>query len=234
MSERQETGISGVDSCSEYVENRGLLGGFSLLSSETEDMGSRAVFESTLLTEPIGADKISPFRSFPSLSSIHSLSPGSSKFIPQPKHSTRLPKTSTPVPETSTPVPKTSTSVSKTSTPVPKTLSVSSSILHPTYQKILLPLNIANNNKKRGRKLMTKKNVGSIKLMNCQVTLRRMRSENYSEHLMTDQSEGNTQNGVIVEALNDGSIVESKRKRSKVSLNSTFMAGHSNVQVFIL
>jgi len=81
---------------------------------------------------------------------------------------------------------------------------------------------------------MTKKNVGSIKLMNCQVTLRRMRSENYSEHLMTDHSEGNTQNGVIVEALNDGSIVESKRKRSKVSLNSTFMAGHSNVQVFIL
>ena len=61
---------------------------------------------------------------------------------------------------------------------------------------------------------MFKKNVRSIKLINCQVTLKRIRREKYSEQLTTDQSEGN---------------VESKRKQSKVSLKATFMAGHDGL-----
>lgn len=66
---------------------------------------------------------------------------------------------------------------------------------------------------------MFKKNVRSIKLINCQVTLKRIRREKYSEQLTTDQSE----------ALNDRSNVESKRKQSKVSLKATFMAGHDGL-----
>ena len=76
---------------------------------------------------------------------------------------------------------------------------------------------------------MFKKNVLSIKLINCQVTLKRIRREKYSEQLTIDQSEGNTQNGLIVKALNDRSNVESKRKQSKVSLKATFMAGHDGL-----